>query len=59
MLFTIKQSDFEKIKGNPYLTVIGHATAKDAGNFLITKGSEQMIPLTAQGWGTAEEEKED
>ncbi len=59
LLFTIKQSDFEKIKGNPYLTVIGHATAKDAGNFLITKGSEQMIPLTAQGWGTAEEEKED
>ena len=58
LLFTIKQSDFEKIKGNPYLTVIGHATAKDAGNFLITKGSEQMIPLTAQGWGT-EEEKED
>lgn len=58
LLFTIKQEDFEKIKGNPYLTVIGHATAEGAGNFLITKGSEQMIPLTAQGWGT-EEEKED
>jgi len=58
LLFTIKQADFEKIKGNPYLTVIGHATAKDAGNYLITKGSEQMIPLTAQGWGI-EEEKED
>ena len=58
LLFTIKQSDFEKIKGNPYLTVIGHATAKGAGNFLITKGSEQMIPLTAQGWGI-EEETED
>jgi thiamine-monophosphate kinase len=55
LLFTIKQEDFEKIKGNPYLTVIGHATAKGADNFLITKGSEQMIPLTAQGWGTEEE----
>ena len=59
LLFTIKQADFDKIKGNPYLTVIGHATAKGAENYLITKGSEQMIPLTAQGWGTGEEEKED
>ncbi len=58
LLFTIKQEDFEKIKANPYLTVIGHATAEGAENYLITKGSEQMIPLTAQGWGT-EEEKED
>ncbi|MBF0596867.1 thiamine-phosphate kinase [Faecalibacter rhinopitheci] len=58
LLFTIKQADFDKIKGNPYLTVIGHATTTGADNFLITRGSEQMIPLTAQGWGTAEEEKE-
>lgn len=58
LLFTIKQEDFDKIKGNPYLTVIGHATATGAENYLITKGSEQMIPLTAQGWGT-EDEKED
>ena len=57
LLFTIKQEDYEKIKGNPYLTVIGHATAKNAGNYLITKGSEQMIPLTAQGWGTEEEQE--
>lgn len=59
LLFTIKQEDFEKIKANPYLTVIGHATATGAENYLITKGSEQMIPLTAQGWGTGEEESED
>ena len=58
LLFTIKQEDFEKIKANPYLTVIGHATVEGAENYLITKGSEQMIPLTAQGWGTDEEEKE-
>ena len=28
LLFTIKQADFDKIKGNPNLTVIGHMTAK-------------------------------
>jgi len=59
LLFTIKQEDFDKIKGNPYLTVIGHATAEGAENYLITKGSEQMIPLTAQGWGVENEESQD
>lgn len=58
LLFTIKQEDYDKIKGNPYLTVIGHSTAKNADNYLITKGSEQMIPLTAQGWGNTETEEE-
>lgn len=56
LLFTINQNDFEKIKANPNLTVIGHVTGKDAGNYLITRGSEQLVPLKAQGWGTEQED---
>ncbi len=48
LLFTIKQDDFEKIKGNPHLTVIGHMT-KESGTFLISKANEK-IELKAQGW---------
>lgn len=50
LLFTISQDDFEKIKGNPNLTVIGHTTEQNAENYLILKGSESAMPLDAQGW---------
>lgn len=50
LLFTIKQSDFDKIKGNPHITVVGHMTDAASGMNLITRGSEQAVPLTAQGW---------
>ena len=49
LLFTIAQSDFDKIKGNPNFTVIGHMTDASLGMQLITRG-DQQIPLTAQGW---------
>jgi len=49
LLFTIKQEDFDKIKGNPNLTVIGHMTEKSDGANLVTRGDE-VIPLKAQGW---------
>lgn len=49
LLFTITQSDFDKIKGNPNLTVIGHMTDEATSMQLITRG-DQQIPLTAQGW---------
>jgi thiamine-monophosphate kinase len=48
-LFTIKQTDFDKIKGNPNLTVIGHMTAKGDVPSLVTR-AEEVIPLKAQGW---------
>ncbi len=51
LLFTIGQSDFDKIKGNPNLTVIGHMTNADQGANLITR-AETKIPLTAQGWNS-------
>ena len=49
LLFTIKQEDFDKIKGNPNMTVIGHMTEKSDGANLVTRGDE-VIPLKAQGW---------
>jgi thiamine-monophosphate kinase len=49
LLFTINQNDFEKIKTNPNLSVIGHITSKDSGNLLIDKNGT-AINLKAQGW---------
>jgi thiamine-monophosphate kinase len=49
LLFTIRQSDFDKIKGNPHLTVIGHITDASQGCRMIAKGGS-VIALTAQGW---------
>ena len=49
LLFTIAQTDFPKIKGNPNLTVIGHMTEANEGAHLITRG-DAKIPLKAQGW---------
>lgn len=51
LLFTIDQADFQKIKGNPNLTVIGHMTDKSEGTSLITRGNTK-IALSAQGWNS-------
>jgi len=49
LLFTINQNDYDKIKGNPHLTVIGHITSENHGVHLITRAN-QKIELTAMGW---------
>jgi thiamine-monophosphate kinase len=49
LLFTIAQSDYEKIKGSPHFTIIGHMTEETTGCRLITKSNE-MVALRAQGW---------
>lgn len=54
LLFTIAQKDFDKIKGNPNLTVIGHMTEASEGAHLITRGNTK-IPLSAQGWNSFSE----
>jgi len=53
LLFTIDQGDFDKIKGNPNLTVIGHMTEPVEGSHLFTRANTK-IPLTAQGWNSFE-----
>lgn len=49
LLFTIALEDYDKIKGNPNLTVIGHMTAATEGVHLYTR-AEEKIALKARGW---------
>ncbi len=49
LLFTISQSDYDKIAGNPHLTVIGHMTDVNSGINLVDKNGS-LLPLKAQGW---------
>lgn len=49
LLFTIKMEDYDKIKGNPNLTVIGHMTQASEGVHLITRDNTK-IPIKAKGW---------
>ncbi|HKJ49026.1 MAG TPA: thiamine-phosphate kinase [Christiangramia sp.] len=53
LLFTISQDDFDKIKGNPHLTVIGHMTEENEGMHLVTRAN-QKLPLIARGWNSME-----
>lgn len=49
LLFTIKMEDFDKIKGNPNLSVIGHMTQESEGIHLITRDNSK-IQMKAKGW---------
>lgn len=49
LLFTIEQTDYEKIKEAPGITVIGYITNAEEGATLLTKGGNKHT-LTAQGW---------
>jgi thiamine-monophosphate kinase len=51
LLFTVKQSDFPKVKANPHLSVIGHMTPEKEGVHLITRDNTK-IPLIARGWNS-------
>jgi len=49
LLFTVAQADFEKVKGNPSLSVIGHMTSAASGYQLADKQGG-LHELAAQGW---------
>ena len=49
LLFTIALEDFDKIKANPNLTVIGHINQEAEGMHLITRANQKM-ELKARGW---------
>ncbi len=55
LLFTIKMEDFDKIKGNPNFTVIGHTTQESEGIHLITRANTK-IPLKSRGWNALSDE---
>ncbi len=54
LLFTIDQKDYDKIKGNPHMTVIGHITDKNDGRYYVDKNGS-AIELRAQGWNHFED----
>lgn len=55
LLFTASIDDYDKIKGNPNFTVIGHITEKNEGMNLVTRANQE-IELKAQGWNSFNKE---
>ncbi len=49
LLFTISQGDYEKIKVNPSISIIGYMTEAGEGTQLVTRGGNKHA-LVAQGW---------
>ena len=49
LLFTIPQSDYDKLVLNEEISVVGYITEAEKGTRIITKGGGEH-PLTAQGW---------
>lgn len=49
LLFSIKQADFDKIKGNEFMAVIGYFTDEASGMNVIDRNGAS-VPMQAQGW---------
>jgi thiamine-monophosphate kinase len=49
LLFTISQSDYDKLVLNEQISVVGYMTEPELGSNIITKGGSKY-PITAQGW---------
>ncbi|MEO8254082.1 MAG: thiamine-phosphate kinase [Flavobacterium sp.] len=56
LLFTIPIEDFDKIKGNPNFSIIGHMTEEAEGIHLVTRANTK-IALKARGWNALSEEE--
>ncbi|MDO9376837.1 MAG: thiamine-phosphate kinase [Ferruginibacter sp.] len=53
LLFTIAQADYEAIKGNDQISVIGYMTDPAEGTQILTRGGNRHA-LVAQGWNHME-----
>ena len=49
LLFTIAQTDYEKLREHLDISIIGHITDKNSGVNLVDK-SGNVVKMTAQGW---------
>lgn len=54
LLFTIPQSEYDKLVLNEQISVIGYMTDAEQGAQLFTKGGSKY-PITAQGWNHMKE----
>ena len=51
LLFTIKQTDYEKIKENPHIQAVGYICKVEDGIKMISKANKEYN-ITAQGWNS-------
>lgn len=58
LLFTIRQTDFEKVKAISNISIIGHFTEQSGIAEMVTTDN-QLIRLTAQGWDALKNSEED
>ena len=49
LVFTVQQSDYDKIVSNPEISIVGYMTTEAEGTHIITKGGSKHV-ITAQGW---------
>jgi thiamine-monophosphate kinase len=49
LLFTIPQTDYDKLVLNEQISVVGYMADTEQGAHIITKGGNK-IAITAQGW---------
>ena len=49
LLFTISQNDFDKIKRNEQISIVGYMTDAEEGSHIMTRGGNRH-QLVAQGW---------
>ncbi|HVZ96776.1 MAG TPA: thiamine-phosphate kinase [Chitinophagaceae bacterium] len=54
LLFTIRQSDYDKIITNNNISIVGHITEKENDCLIITRGGN-VHKLIAQGWNAFKE----
>jgi len=57
LLFTVAQKDYDKIKANPNMTVIGYMVDKSSGTNLVSHDAK-VFPLAAQGWTAYDKNKQ-
>jgi len=57
LLFTVPLSLHNKIKSAPNIQIIGHITDKKEGTHMVTKGSNTLVELQAQGWQSKMDEE--
>jgi thiamine-monophosphate kinase len=57
LLFTISQSDYQKLVLNEQISVIGYMTDEEEGARIITKGGSTH-PISAQGWNAFKKMRE-
>ncbi len=55
LLFSVDQKDYDKIKGNPNLSIIGHMAEESNGIQLITREGN-AIALKSRGWNAMQDE---